>query len=284
MRRIKKSELRVFKLRSGEEIIAKVSGKSKDKIKLLRPMRIMNNIQTDPYSGVKRHVIFFSDWLGSSAEIEADIPLDFIVVELPPDPDMISLYDRQVETDDKNAGKPASVAPPQLPLDMTEEEMQKLSDDIDEKLEEMLKQLAAEGKTGGTNKSGPAVPFLPMTPDMLMPKMPQKPDGIIFSVNIPNDILMSWVESGFIDYLKDSVEDFITTEFMEDMMNDEKDSVSNKPKKKKNKREKISKEDWAEPSDDLKKKPNYGNSHEDWSPYLKDYLPETDPPKNEGGG
>ena len=80
------------------------------------------------------------------------------------------------------------------------------------------------------------------------------------------------------------MEDFITTEFMEDIMNDDKDSVPNKPKKKKNKREKISKEDWTEPTDDLKKKPNYGNSHEDWSPYLKDYLPEADPPKHEGEG
>ena len=199
MRRAKKSELRVFKLRSGEEIIAKVSGKSKDKIKLLRPMRIMNNIQTDPYSGLKRHVVFFSDWLGSSAEIEADIPLDFVVVELPPDPDMVSLYDRQLETDDRNAGKSASIAPPELLLEMTEEEIQKMSDDIDEKLEEMLKQLAAEGKTGENSKSGPAVPFLPLTPDMLGMKPPPKPEGIIFSVSIPNDILTSWIESGFIE-------------------------------------------------------------------------------------
>lgn len=280
MRRIKKSELRVFKLRSGEEIIAKVSGKGKDKIKLLRPMRIMNNIQTDPYTGVKRHVIFFSDWLGSSAEIEADIPLDFIVVEMPPDPDMISLYNRQTETDDANLGKPATVVPPEFPLEMNEEEVKKLSDDVDKKLEELLKELASEGNTGPENKM-PPFPFLPPMPNF--PKMPPKQEGIIFSVNIPNEILASWVESGFIDYLKDSIQDFISTEFMEEMMNEEEDLVPKKSKKKKNKREKISKEDWAEPADDLKKKPNYGNSHEDWSPYLKDYLPEQEPPKNQEG-
>lgn len=281
MRRKKNTELKVFKLRSGEEIIAKVSGKSKDKIKLLRPMRIMNNIQTDVYTGVKRHVVFFSDWLGSSAEIEADIPLDFIVAELPPDPDMISLYSRQVETDDINVGKPSQIAPPSLPFDLSDEEMTKMSDDIDEKLEELLKQLASEGSTGGSEKMalppGFAVPFLPPLPNQ---KIPPKPEGIIFSISIPNEILMSWVESGLIDYLKDSVEDFISTEFMEQMMNDERDSVPKKPKKK-NKREKISKEDWTEPADDLKKKPNYGNSHEDWSPYLKDYISEENPPKNE---
>jgi len=285
MRRKKKSELRVFKLRSGEEIIAKVSGKSKDKIKLLRPMRIMNNIQTDPYSGVKRHVIFFSDWLGSSAEIEADIPLDFIVVELPPDADMISLYTRQTEHDDLNAGKPAAVVPPELPLEMSEEEMQRLSDDVDRKLEEMIKQLAREDVHGATGNGENTLPMgMPFPSPFQMPKLPPMPprgDGILFSVSIPSDILSSWVESGFIDYLKDSVQDFISTEFMEEMMNDERDSLPQKPKKKRNKREKISKDEWIEPLDELKKKPNYGNSHEDWSPYLKDYLPDSEPPQPE---
>lgn len=279
MSRRKKSELRVFKLRSGEEIIAKVEGKTKDRIKLLRPMRVMNNIQTDPYTGVKRHTIFFSDWLGSSAEIAASIPADFVVVELSPDPDMISLYDRQMEVEDRNAGQPAPIAPPQLPLQMSEDEMQRLSDDVDKKLEEMLKELAKDEPVKGDNK-----PPLPFMPGGALPPMPPRPEGIIFSVAIPGDIMSSWIESGLLDYLKDSLEDFMSTEFLEEMMNDEKDSVPQKPKKKKNKREKISKDEWTEPADDLKKKPNYGNSHEDWSPYLKDYLPEQEPPKNEGEG
>lgn len=285
MRRTKKSELKVFKLRSGEEIIAKVSGKSKDKIKLFRPMRITNNIQTDPYSGTKRHVVFFSDWLGSSADIEADIPLDFIVVELPPDPDMISLYSRQTEVDDKNTGKPslAPLAPPSLPFQMSEEKMKKMSDEVDEKFEKLLKDLAAEGMTGDDQNPTPTgiPPFLPFPPFSL-PKI-QKPEGILFSIAIPNDIMNSWIESGVIDYLKDCIDDFINTEFIEELMNDDTDSVPHKKKKKKNKREKISKEEWSEPSEDLKKKPNYGNSHEDWSPYLKDYLPEQEPPKNQDG-
>jgi len=278
MRRTKKSELKVFKLRSGEEIIAKVAGKSKDKIKLFRPMRIMNNIQTDPFSGTKRHMVFFSDWLGSSAEIEADIPLDFIVVELPPDPDMISLYSRQTEVDDRSTAQPAPILPPSVPFEMSEAEMQKMSDEVDQKLEELLKQLAEEGMTGGEQKSGAT--GLPPFPPFSLPKT-QKPEGILFSIAIPNDILNSWIESGVIDYLKDCIDDFVSTEFMEDMMNDDTDSVPQKKKKKK--REKISKDEWKEPSEDLKKKPNYGNSHDDWSPYLKDYLPEQEPPKNEDG-
>ena len=275
MSRRKKDELRVFKLRSGEEIIAKVAGKTKDKIKLSRPMRVMNNIQADPYTGMKRHTIFFSDWLGSTSEITADIPLDFIVVDMSPDPDMVSLYTRQTEMQDISPA-PAPLAPP---VEMTDEEMKALSNEVDKKLEDMLKQLAAEGATGDSPVQGMKAPMFP-------PMIPPRPEGILFSISIPNEILMSWIESGLIDYLKDSVEDFMSTEFLEQMMNDDTDEVPEKPKKakKKNKREKISKEEWSEPADDLKKKPNYGNSHEDWSPYLKDYLDTPEPPKNEGEG
>lgn len=275
MSRRKKDELRVFKLRSGEEIIAKVAGKTKDKIKLSRPMRVMNNIQADPYTGMKRHTIFFSDWLGSTSEITADIPLDFIVVDLSPDPDMVSLYTRQTEMQDISPA-PAPLAPP---VEMTDEEMKALSNEVDKKLEEMLKQLASEGMTGESGVQG-------MKPPMFPTIIPPRPEGILFSVSIPNEILMAWIESGFIDYLKDSVEDFMSTDFLEQMMNDDMDEVPDKPKKakKKNKREKISKEEWTEPAEDLKKKPNYGNSHEDWSPYLKDYLDKPEPPKNEEEG
>ena len=277
MSRRKKTELKVFKLRSGEEIIAKVAGKTKDKIKLLRPMRVMNNIQTDPYTGVKRHTVFFADWLGSTSEITADIPLDFVVVELAPDPDLITLYARQTEADDRQAAPPTiSVAPPPppaLPLpELSEEEMRELTDSVDKKLEQMLKQLAAEdGQTGGFPQGSMLPPLFNPMGGSLPPSFSPRPEGIMFSVSIPNDVLNSWVESGFLDYLKDCVSDFVSTDFLE---------VPQKPKKKKNKREKISKDEWTEPAEDLKKKPNYGNSHEDWSPYLKDYMPEQEPPKN----
>ncbi len=295
MRR-KKNELRVFKLRSGEEIIAKVAGKSKDKIKLQRPMRIVENYQTDPFTGAKKQFVFFTNWLGNTTELAADIPLDFIVVELSPDPDMISLYSRQMEIQDTN-NTPQPNPKKGLFPNMSEEDIKKMSDEIDQKLEEMLKQMASEepkGMIGDTpkpteidwdaSKPPSALPISPlpfMNPNMGIP--PRMPNSILFSVSIPQDILASWVESGFIDYLKDCVQDFVSTDFLEEIMNDEEDEAPQKPKKKKNKREKISKEEWNEPSEDLKKKPNYGNSHDDWSPYLKDYLPQQEPPKNEDG-
>lgn len=288
MRKSKISNLKVFKLRSGEEIIAKVSGKSRGKIKLFRPMLIMNNIHTDSYSGSKRHVVFFSDWLGSSADTEVSIPLDFIVAQLPPDPDMISLYSRQTEIDDKNSGNSSTASSDSrsFPIQANEAELQKMAKEMDKKLEEMLKQLAAEGATGDTTRDkqkpeslgGPPFPLFPPFMPPQIPK-PQTPDGILFSILISKEIMNSWIESGVIEYLKDCIGDFINTEFIEDMMNID---APHAPKKKKNnKQKKITKEKWNEPTEDRKKNPNYGNSVDDWSPYIKDFLPDEDPPKKE---
>jgi hypothetical protein len=289
MSKKKTGGLRVFKLRSGEEIIGKVESKTRSKIKVHRPMRVVTSIQADPFTGVKRHVVYFSDWLGSTSELSAELPCNFILLDMPPDPDLIELYDRQVESDNAEraatAARHADPVPPQK-----EEELMQSLEEADREIESLLKQYAEEQK----NKS-PFPPMPPLSglggmglPGLGMPNIPTRPpNSIVFSVSIPQEILQSWVESGFLDYLKDSVEEFINTDFLEEMMNDDEDEVEDleddvhpKPKKpKKNKREKISKDKWEEPPAEKKENPQFGNSHEDWSPYIKDYLP--DPPKKE---
>ena len=49
----KKNEtnLRVFKLRSGEEVVAKLVGRSRGKVNISRPMRVNNSIVSDPFTG-----------------------------------------------------------------------------------------------------------------------------------------------------------------------------------------------------------------------------------------
>lgn len=283
MRNSKKSELKVFKLRSGEEIIASVESKARGKIKVHRPMRIMNTVQADPFTGLRKQVVYFSDWLGSTSELYATIPSNFVVMELSPDPDLIELYDRQIESDDEQKKLREDPIPP-----VTEDELKKSLAEADKEIEELLKQYAEEQKKMGSMPKLPPNPFADPT---AFPPRPQ--NSIVFSVSIPQEILQSWVESGFLDYLKECFEEFTSTEFLEEMMNDDEDEVEDmeddvdpapKPKKKKqskNKREKISKDKWIEPPAEKKEKPDFGNSHEDWSPYIKDYLPE--PPKNEEG-
>lgn len=280
MRNSKKSELKVFKLRSGEEIIASVESKARGKIKVHRPMRIVTTVQTDPFTGMKKQMVYFSDWLGSTSELYATIPSNFVVMELSPDPDLIQLYDRQIESDDAQKKLREEPKPP-----VTEEELKQALSEADKEIEQLLKQYAEEQKRAGNMPKLPPHPFSDP-----MGAVPRPQNSILFSVSIPQEILESWVKSGFIDYLKDCIEDFTSTEFLEDMMNDDEvedleDDVHHipKPKKKKSvkgsKREKISKDKWIEPPADKKENPQFGNSHEDWSPYIKDYLP--DPPKKD---
>lgn len=49
-----KSKLRVFKLRSGEEIIAKIAARPRGKFTLERPMKINYSVVADPFTGLKR--------------------------------------------------------------------------------------------------------------------------------------------------------------------------------------------------------------------------------------
>lgn len=292
MSKSKKNELRVFKLRSGEEIMGRIEGKTRSRVKVHRPMRIVTSIQADPYTGVKRHVVYFSDWLGSTSELSAELPCNYIVLELPPDPDLIELYDRQVESDD--AERIAAAAKHNAPVPPVDEEALKQAlEETDKEIEALLKQYAEE-QNAQPKSSLPSLPnpFAGLGGMGGMPNFPPRPqNAIVFSVSIPQEILQSWVESGFLDYIKECFEEFTSTEFLEDMMNDDEDEVEDleddvdptpKPKKKKqskSKREKISKDKWMEPPAEKKENPQFGNSHEDWSPYIKDYLP--DPPKKD---
>jgi hypothetical protein len=277
MSKKKSPELRVFKLRSGEEIIAKIVGKSRGKIKLQRPLKILNNMVSDPYTGMKKHVVYFCDWLGCTTELVADIPTDFIVVDLPPDPDMVSLYSRQLEAQDTGN----TALPHKTPLGddlppLTDEELKLFISSIDKQLEDIYKQYDEEmgkgkkpPKSPKPNSVGPFGVMPPMGP-------PLPPPGILFSVAIPNEVMNQWLENGILDYLKDCMEDFIDMD-MDDLFDDQ-------PPKKKSKKP-VTKKDkspkWKEPSEEDKKKPGFGNSITDWSPFVKDYLDDKPQPPKE---
>lgn len=289
MRKRKNPELRVFKLRSGEEIIAKIAGKSKDKIRLMRPLKIMNTVVSDPFTGVKKQMVYFCDWLGCTTDLAADIPTDFIVVDLPPDPDMVALYDQQLEVQDKNNTvppppmMPSSYAPTNkkksqpkpYPKDeslppLTQKELDDMITFMNKNMEDLYKKYDEEMKDGkGKLPIDPYSAF----PSPFGPPPPQGGSGIIFSFIIPQDTMNQWIESGMIDYLKDSIEDFMDME-MEDLL----EEMDEQKKSKKPKKESVSKDKWKEPSDEQKKKPGFGNKHTDWSPYIQDYLKDNPPP------
>jgi hypothetical protein len=279
MRSRKKSELRVYKLRSGEEIVARYAGKTKDKIKLQRPMRVVNAVQADPFTGSRRQVTYFTDWLGCTNSPNAEIPQDFVLVDFDPSPEITSLYSRQIELQDTGRDvpklplgdvepKPVEVIPKStVPFKLTEEEQRELQEEVDRLMREQEK--SGSGESGPLSQSNPFIP----------------PKSITFSIGVPQDIMEAWINNGFMDYLKDSIQDFLTGEFLDDIFEemDEENEKKRRPKSTPpaSRREKISRSEWKEPDEKQKSDPKFGNKPADWSPFIKDYV-EDEKKKDEG--
>jgi len=269
--RAKKSSLRVFKLRSGEEIIAKIAGKPRGKITVERPMKINYSISADPYTGMKKSVIFFTDWLGGATELSVNIPTDFILVDLTPDPDMEQLYNSQRDAQDqfRAAVNNAANKDPLAELMADDDNYPMPTEDELKKLDEFLKQaIGLNPKDDDKKNHPPKKPKQPIIPPTFPPIPP--PSGVVFTVSLPSDLINEWVQSGIMDYLQDCMSDFLDGEM-------EQFSSPPPPKKKKKKsasanKEKQSKEAWTPPTDEQIKQPDYGNKFTDWSPYLKDYI------------
>jgi len=264
----KKSKLRVFKLRSGEEIIAKIAARPRGKFTLERPMRINYSVVADPFTGVKKSVLYFTDWLGGAVEFKVDIPRAFVLLELTPDPDMERLYSTQSEAQDQfKASGTGGIEPDVDPVipPPTDEELKKL----DALLESMgIPKLDEETKTHFPEDANAPKPPKANTPPPFPSFFPPKQKGILFSFSIPNDILNEWIENGIMDYMKECMEDFMDIEMMDSMMKPKK----KKPVVPKKQKPSKSKSEWKPPTNDRSKSSDYGNKIDDWSPFLKDYV------------
>ena len=264
-----KSKLRVFKLRSGEEIIAKIAARPRGKFTLERPMKINYSVVADPFTGLKKSVLYFTDWLGGAVEFKVDIPRTFVLLELTPDPDMEKLYSTQSDAQDQfkasgTGGIEPDVDPPLL--QPTDEELKKLDALLESmgipKLDEDMKKSFPED--ANAPKPPPKFPPVPPFPSFFPPK--QK--GILFSFSVPNEMINEWIENGIFDYLKECMEDFMDIEMMDSMMKPKK----KKPVAPKKQKPSKSKSEWKPPTDDRSKSSDYGNKIDDWSPFLKDYM------------
>lgn len=268
--RAKKSNLRVFKLRSGEEVIARVSGKPRGKITVQRPMLINHSLVADPFTGAKKNVVYITDWIGSATELHVDIPKDFIVMELTPDPDMERLYTTQLESQDEFTRPTVKIEPePEDPLHNLHKDSFMPTEEELRKLDALMEAMGFGPPDEKENDKKPEKQMPPLPPAFPFPPSPPAQRGVILTINIPSELVNEWVQSGIMDYLKDCMEDFLESE-MADYFN-----PPPPPKKKKKtaiSKEKQSKDAWKPPTEEDSKKPEYGNNYNDWSPYLKDYI------------
>jgi hypothetical protein len=174
------SSYRVLKLKSGEEIIAKIKGKKEGKVVLEKPMVFKTTTRNDMF-GHSKEITFLKNWLSNTASDVTAIPENFIISWLVPSQDVTRLYDME-----RNNKKPR-----------TTKEMPETNDPLYNK--EVLNKILEELKNMDDNESMNNPPFNPF--DM--------GDKFVFMhMMLPPDIVKEMFEEGLLDFDMVNEEDF----------------------------------------------------------------------------
>jgi len=94
------TQYRILKLRSGEEIITKITGKQKGKMILERPM-IFRTMMVHDGLGRPKEVTVLRNWTPNTNEIHAKIPEDYIATFLTPSMEAVKLYELEKDQEDR---------------------------------------------------------------------------------------------------------------------------------------------------------------------------------------
>ena len=234
-----KTPYRILKLKSGEQIIARLKGEERGKIIIERPMIFMTRFVMDPYSGRQRELTVLKNWLAHTNEIETRLPKDYIATYLVPDSDVMELYSLEKEKEDVDTKEPKITnLTEMMRKDM---ENKKIGEDMMpedfENLMDMMKDAINENPE-----------LLDDIEEMEENTMtPQSKNFITMSMFLPPEALLSLVDAGLIDV--DDVNDLI-------------ENINGKAKR----------IEYTGDDEKRQKEEDFGNRWTDWSPDLNDYL------------
>ena len=235
-----KTPYRILKLRSGEQIIARLRGEERGKIIIERPMVFMSRVIMDPYTGRQRELTVLKNWLSHTNEIQTSLPKDYIATYLIPDTDVMELYSLEKEKEDIQPSNPSITNLTEMmkkDLDSDLPSMENMEPEEFENLMEMVRDAVHEN------------------PDLLedLEEMeentmsPKNKNFITMSMFLPPEALLSLVDAGLID--------------VEDVM----DLIENLNGK-------VKRKDYTGDDEEKQKDKNFGNDWTDWSPDPNDYL------------
>ena len=178
------NEYRILKLKSGEQIITKITGQRKDSITVVRPYEFESILMADPM-GRKKEVTVLKDWLRHSDQIKTTIPKDFIASFLNPDMNVVSLYEESKERDDviNNRDK--------MFENMTEEEAQKMLEGKIQSLLEALKNGFDEEMSEDNMEN--------IDPVSGMPNKGSEKEFVVMNMILPPSIIKDFIKEGFLD-------------------------------------------------------------------------------------
>ncbi len=176
-----KIKYKIMKLRSGEEIIARISNSNEKKITVERPM-CFRSLMIQDYYGTPKEILVMKNWIPLSVENYIDIPKDHIVSFINPNPDAISLYEAEKEKEDTR-GK-ISQFKKEVDKELNEDEefkkMMKFLSENTQKLDDMLGDIEKSEEKKPQDKNN-------------------KEDMIFMNMMFPPEMLIDLIESEMID-------------------------------------------------------------------------------------
>ncbi len=95
-----KSPFRTLKLKSGEDIVAKMVNSKKDSIEIERPMILKTMHFVESVTGHKRETMVLYDWLKATDRIRITLPKEHILLITNCNPDVLNAYEIQKKYDD----------------------------------------------------------------------------------------------------------------------------------------------------------------------------------------
>ena len=163
-----KTRNRIFKLRSGEDVIANVKGKSGDKYILDRPMSIKAATFHNGL-GISEEKILMRNWLSTSVADQIKIPEDWIIAITTPTDDVDKQYLQNLENEDIEPGIDNTVGLPESYL--------KLIEDMKKEEEVMKKLQPPKEKSVLINMALPPEVFMEMLKNGMFEAFPEEMDG-----------------------------------------------------------------------------------------------------------
>ena len=101
---MKNNSYRILKLKSGEELITKITSSKSNKIIIEKPMIFKSTTVSDGY-GKAKEITVLKDWLLYADSKKTSIPKDFVASFLKPDLDVLELYQLEKKKDKEQKKK-----------------------------------------------------------------------------------------------------------------------------------------------------------------------------------
>jgi hypothetical protein len=99
MHKKRKTPYRILRLRSGDDIIAKIVGKKGNNFILERPMQMKS--ATIFEGNIQREIVCFRNWLQYTDDDKTNIPSDWVATFLTPQEEISDLYEHEKSKEDK---------------------------------------------------------------------------------------------------------------------------------------------------------------------------------------